>query len=81
MNKRNRLGELSGVIRDFLISPKIPNFIELLEKGLDKELFYDPEKTKPEIPIEDLPVDYRLRESGLVRKTYEKLFRFLICFV
>ncbi|WP_232227701.1 hypothetical protein [Leptospira wolbachii] len=53
---------------------KIPQFLELLEKGLDKELFVDPDKKEIPIPIEDLPVDEVLRKSGFFRNLYEKLF-------
>ncbi|MCW7493749.1 hypothetical protein ND861_13950 [Leptospira sp. 2 VSF19] len=53
---------------------KIPQFLELLEKGLDKELFVDPDKKEIPIPIEDLPVDEVLRKSGFFRNFYEKLF-------
>ncbi|BDA79452.1 hypothetical protein LPTSP3_g23820 [Leptospira kobayashii] len=53
---------------------KIPQFLELLEKGLDKELFHDPEKQAIPIPIEDLPVDEVLRQSGPLRKFYEWAF-------
>lgn len=53
---------------------KIPQFLELLEKGLDKELFVDPEKKETPIPLEDLPVDEVLRKSGPIRNLYEKLF-------
>lgn len=55
---------------------KIPQFLELLEKGLDKELFHDPEKDELEepIPLEDLPVDEVLRQSGPFRKFYEWAF-------
>jgi len=53
---------------------KIPQFLELLEKGLDKELFFDPEKEENPIPLEDLPVDEVLRKSGPFRNFYEKLF-------
>ncbi len=53
---------------------KIPQFLELLEKGLDKELFHDPEKQAIPIPIEDLPVDEVLRQSGSLRKFYEWAF-------
>ncbi|MCZ8154587.1 MAG: hypothetical protein O9264_00600 [Leptospira sp.] len=55
---------------------KIPQFLELLEKGLDKELFHDPERESEEepIPIEDLPVDEVLRQSGPFRKFYEWAF-------
>lgn len=52
----------------------IPNFIELLEKGLEKELSYDPKTTNPAIPLEELPVDLSLRKSGLFRKGFEKIF-------
>nr|WP_269155456.1 hypothetical protein [Leptospira mtsangambouensis] len=48
--------------------------MELLEKGLDKELFVDPDKKEIPIPIEDLPVDEVLRKSGFFRNLYEKLF-------
>ncbi|TGL40954.1 hypothetical protein EHQ49_09150 [Leptospira perdikensis] len=53
---------------------KIPQFLELLEKGLDKELFVDPDKKEIPIPLEDLPVDEVLRKSGFFRNLYEKLF-------
>ncbi|MDF3821303.1 hypothetical protein P3G55_15475 [Leptospira sp. 96542] len=53
---------------------KIPQFLDLLEKGLDKDLFFDPDKTQTPIPIEDLPVDEVLRKSGLFRNAYEYLF-------
>lgn len=53
---------------------KFPSFVEILEKGLDRELFFDPDKEKKPIPVEDLPVDFALRQSGFVRKAYEKIF-------
>lgn len=53
---------------------KIPQFLELLEKGLDKELFVDPNKNEEPIPLEDLPVDEVLRKSGFIRNLYERLF-------
>ncbi|TGN17632.1 hypothetical protein [Leptospira idonii] len=55
---------------------KIPQFLDLLEKGLDKELFHDPEKdeNRKPIPIEDLPVDEVLRQSGFLRNFYEWAF-------
>ena len=53
---------------------KFPNFIELLEKGLDKELSFNPSKTDPPIPVEELPIDLSLRKSGIVRNLYEKIF-------
>lgn len=53
---------------------KVPSFIELLEKGLEKEFFKDPNIALPPIPIEYLPVDMGLRKSGFIRATYEKLF-------
>lgn len=53
---------------------KIPQFLELLEKGLDKELFVDPDKKEIPIPLEDLPVDEVLRKSGFFRNLYERLF-------
>ncbi len=55
---------------------KIPQFLDLLEKGLDKELFFDLEKEdqNPFIPLEDLPVDEALRQSGPVRRFYEWAF-------
>ncbi|TGL14139.1 hypothetical protein EHQ39_01815 [Leptospira levettii] len=53
---------------------KIPQFLELLEKGLDKELFVDPNKNEKPIPLEDLPVDEVLRKSGFIRNLYERLF-------
>ncbi|GBF49724.1 hypothetical protein LPTSP4_12430 [Leptospira ryugenii] len=55
---------------------KIPQFLDLLEKGLDKELFFDPDKddANPPIPMEDLPVDEVLRQSGPFRKFYEWAF-------
>ncbi|MDZ4727946.1 MAG: hypothetical protein SH817_17440 [Leptospira sp.] len=55
---------------------KLPQFLELLERGLDKELFHDFEKDDQNtpIPIEDLPVDEVLRQSGPFRKFYEWAF-------
>jgi serine/threonine protein kinase len=53
---------------------KIPNFIEYLEKGLENELYNDPNTNLPPIPIEYLPVDMGLRKSSIVRRSYEWLF-------
>lgn len=53
---------------------KIPSFIELLEKGIEKELIPNYKKNKKPIPIEDLPVDLSLRPLGTVRSVYERIF-------
>jgi serine/threonine protein kinase len=53
---------------------KASDFIELLEKGLEKELERDPNTSLPPIPLEYLPVDMGLRKSNFIRKTYEKIF-------
>lgn len=53
---------------------KLPSFIEMLEKGLDKEFYKDPNISFPPIPIEYLPVDMGLRKSGPVRNFYEYMF-------
>lgn len=55
---------------------KIPNFLEMLEKGLEKELPIDPEDNEQEAPIPGsmLPVDAKLRDSSWLRKTYERFF-------
>lgn len=54
---------------------KIPNFLEILEKGLEKELPLEPGEEKEEpIPLGQLPVDAKLRDSGWIRKTYERIF-------
>jgi hypothetical protein len=53
---------------------KVPNFIELLEKGLEKDLLKDPNASLPPIPLEYLPVDMGLRKSGFIRNTYERIF-------
>ena len=53
---------------------KGPSFIELLEKGLEKEFFKDPNISLPPIPLEYLPVDMGLRKSGFIRSLYEKIF-------
>ncbi|PJZ68902.1 hypothetical protein CH373_08165 [Leptospira perolatii] len=76
MQKKGRFTVVGEAIRNFWNSPGIPTFIEILEKGLDKELFFDPDKVGAEsrIPFEDLPIDFRLRQSGIFRKLYERLF-------
>lgn len=55
---------------------KIPNFLEILEKGLEKELPLEPGQDSKEEPIPPafLPVDTKLRESSWIRKSFEKLF-------
>jgi hypothetical protein len=53
---------------------KIPDFIESLESGLDKELTKDPNFSLPPIPLEYLPIDMGLRKSSIIRKVYEKVF-------
>jgi len=53
---------------------RFPGFLELLEKGLDKELFYDPDKKTNDIPLEDLPIVEDLRKSGPFRNFYEWAF-------
>jgi hypothetical protein len=53
---------------------KMPDFIELLEKGLEKELDKDPNVSLPPIPLEYLPIDMGLRKSGFMRNAYERLF-------
>lgn len=50
---------------------KIPNFIELLEKGLDKELS---RVQQGDIPIENLPINLELRKKGIFRDLYDKVF-------
>ncbi|TGK04795.1 hypothetical protein EHO59_08020 [Leptospira semungkisensis] len=74
MAKKGRFTEFGEAIRNFWNSPGIPSFIEILEKGLDKELFFDPDKTDSQIPKEDLPIDFRLRQSGFLRRSYERVF-------
>ncbi|WP_336297482.1 hypothetical protein [Leptospira sp. GIMC2001] len=54
---------------------KIPNFLELLEKGLEKELPMEPgSEDKEPIPLGEIPVDAKLRDSGWIRKFYERIF-------
>jgi hypothetical protein len=55
---------------------KIPNFLDLLEKGLEKELPLEPREDQREDPIpkSQIPVDAKLRDSGFVRKFYERIF-------
>jgi hypothetical protein len=54
---------------------KIPNFLDLLEKGLEKELPLEPgEEDSNPIPIGQIPIDTKLRDSGWMRKTYERIF-------
>ncbi len=63
-------------VKDFfdLSKDRIPNIVDYLEKGLDKEFFKDPRSLLPPIPIEFLPVDMGLRKSGMFRRFYEWLF-------
>ena len=35
----------------------LPNFIEILEKGLEKELSFNASKSDTPIPVEELPID------------------------
>jgi hypothetical protein len=55
---------------------KIPNFLELLEKGLEKDLPFEPDDNEinDPIPVGLLPVDAKLRDSTWIRKTYERIF-------
>ncbi len=53
---------------------KFPHFIDYLEKGLENELFKNPNTVLPPIPIEYLPVDMGLRKSNVMRNFYEWMF-------
>lgn len=70
------LEDFKSKFRDIVGNKKIPNFLELLEKGLDKELFVSfEEKEADPIPLEYLPVDLvGLRKSNVVRRIFETLF-------
>lgn len=50
---------------------KTSGFLELLEKGLDKEL---KKTTEEDIPLENLPIDLELRQKGFFRGIYENVF-------
>jgi len=67
---------VAGLWRDRQGWGKIPQFLEILERGLDKELFFDPDKVDPKdaIPLEDLPIVEELRKSGPIRNFYEWAF-------
>jgi hypothetical protein len=71
-----RYHELKSRVKDLWNLGKIPRFIEILEKGLDKDLFFDPSApVKEAIPIELLPGNVlELRQSSWIRKIYEFFF-------
>jgi len=73
-NKETPLSDKLKNLLKFESFRNIPSFIEFLEKGLERELFHDPEKEKKPIPVEDLPVDLALRQSSPLRKLYEHIF-------
>lgn len=53
----------------------IPDLIEYLEQGIDKDKLRDKLVNLPPIPIEYLPIDMGLRKSSFVRNLFENIFK------
>ncbi|MEM7180241.1 MAG: hypothetical protein AAF518_04980 [Spirochaetota bacterium] len=74
MSERSRFSQYKNKVLQYLKEKnpyKKSGFIEILEKGLEKELKLSREK---DIPIENLPVDLALRQKGFFRNIYENIF-------
>ena len=74
MKEETKFSEYSKKVKNFFQFKKFSNFIEFLEKGLENELSFNPSKTDPPIPLEELPLDVSLRKSGIFRKIFESIF-------
>ena len=77
MAEESRFNTYRKRVKNFLTFKNfnnLPNFIEILEKGLEKELSFSASKSDTPIPVEELPIDLSLRKSGIIRKVYEKIF-------